>query len=56
MDKREMDKEAQRQRFIETARQLECDEDKERFKKKLDKIAKPKAKLKKGARTEVSGV
>lgn len=27
-------------RFIETARQLECDEDKERFEEKLKRIAK----------------
>ena len=32
----------QRERFIETARQLECDEDKERFEEKLGKIAKAK--------------
>jgi hypothetical protein len=30
----------QRERFIETARQLECDEDKERFEQKLKRIAK----------------
>ena len=29
----------QHQRFIETARELECDEDKERFEDKLGKIA-----------------
>ena len=29
----------QHKRFIETARQLECDEDKERFEEKLGKIA-----------------
>jgi hypothetical protein len=38
---------SQLDRFIETARQLECDEDKERFEEKLGKIAsvrpKPKA-------------
>ena len=33
---------SQRDRFIETARQLECDEDKERFEEKLGKIAKAK--------------
>jgi hypothetical protein len=32
----------QHQRFVETARQLECDEDQERFEKKLGKIASPK--------------
>jgi hypothetical protein len=31
--------EVQRQRFIETARALECDEDKERFEDRLGKIA-----------------
>ena len=41
---------AQFQRFLETARKLGCDEDKERFEKSLGKIAaykppkKPKAK------------
>ena len=30
------------ERFIETARQLECDEDQERFEKKLGKIARAK--------------
>ena len=35
-------KAAQHRRFVETARQLECDEDKERFEKKLGKIAKAK--------------
>jgi hypothetical protein len=30
---------AQHQRFIETARELECDEDKERFEEKLKRIA-----------------
>ena len=30
----------QRKRFIETARELECDEDKERFEEKLGKIAR----------------
>ena len=32
----------QHKRFIETARQLECDEDQERFEKKLGKIATAK--------------
>jgi hypothetical protein len=31
---------AQSQRFIETARALECDEDKDRFEERLRKIAK----------------
>ncbi len=41
----------QHQRFIETARALECDEDKERFEEKLKRIAtaKPKPKPKKPA-------
>jgi hypothetical protein len=30
--------------FIETARQLECEEDKERFEEKLGRIAKAKPK------------
>jgi hypothetical protein len=30
----------QKNRFIETARQLECDEDKERFEEKFGKIAR----------------
>ena len=34
---------AQRRRFIETARELECDEDKERFEEKLGRIAGAKA-------------
>ena len=34
--------EDQAKRFIETARQLECDEDKERFEEKLGRIAKAK--------------
>ena len=32
----------QHRRFIETARALECDEDKERFEAKLKRIAKAK--------------
>ena len=32
-------KDDQHKRFIETARELECDEDKERFEDKLGKIA-----------------
>lgn len=35
---------AQIDRFIETARKLECDEDTERFEAKLGKIAKAKPK------------
>ncbi len=34
----------QTERFIETARALECDEDKERFEAKLKRIAKAKPK------------
>jgi hypothetical protein len=36
----------QHQRFVETARQLECDEDQERFEKKLGQIVKVKAQKK----------
>jgi hypothetical protein len=32
----------QKQRFIEAARELECDDDKERFEERLKKIAKTK--------------
>ena len=42
--KRKAEDKAQHQRFIETARQLECDEDKERFEEKLKRIAKAKPK------------
>jgi hypothetical protein len=35
---------SQHERFVETARALECDEDKERFEEKLKKIAKAKPK------------
>ena len=41
---------AQLDRFRETARQLECDEDQERFEKKLGKIAKVKPGPKDGAK------
>ncbi len=34
----------QHRRFVETARELECDEDKERFEANLKKIATAKAK------------
>ena len=34
----------QHERFVETARQLECDEDKERFEAKMKRIAKVKPK------------
>jgi hypothetical protein len=34
---------AQQKRFIETARALECDEDKERFEAKMKRIAKARA-------------
>lgn len=37
----------QLERFKETARQLECDEDKERFEAKLKRIAKVKPEAKK---------
>lgn len=33
---------AQRKRFVETARALECDEDKGRFEEKLSRIARAK--------------
>jgi hypothetical protein len=48
---RSIDRE-QHRRFIETARQLECDEDKERFEEKLKRIAtaKPKPTPQKGRR------
>lgn len=36
------DQKAQRERFIDTARALECNEDKERFEEKLRQIAKAK--------------
>jgi pyruvate-formate lyase len=42
--KTENSKESQSDRFIETARALECDEDKERFEEKLKRIAKAKPK------------
>lgn len=35
---------SQRERFIEAARELECDDDKERFEGRLKKIAKAKPK------------
>jgi hypothetical protein len=38
--------ESQRDRFIDAARDLECDDDKDRFEKRLGKIAKAKAKPK----------
>ena len=34
--------ENQRDRFVEAARELECDDDKDRFEKRLGKIAKTK--------------
>ena len=37
--KNDLSEKPQAERFIETARQLECDEDKERFEDKLGKIA-----------------
>jgi hypothetical protein len=36
---------SQPERFIETARQLECDEDKEQFEEKLKRIAKVKPEM-----------
>ena len=42
--KQPKDTKPQLERFRETARQLECDEDQERFEKKLGKIAKAKPK------------
>jgi len=41
-DKRKQDQSDQAKRFIETARALECDEDKERFEAKLKRIASAK--------------
>jgi hypothetical protein len=43
-DKPASDPKEQIKRFIETARQLECDEDKERFEEKLKRIASAKPK------------
>jgi hypothetical protein len=37
------DQKAQHERFIDTARALECDEDKERFEEKLGRIARAKS-------------
>jgi hypothetical protein len=42
----------QHQRFIETARQLECDEDKERFEEKLKRIATATPKPKPSRKSE----
>jgi hypothetical protein len=42
MAKADKEGKPQSARFIETARQLECDEDKERFEEKLKRIAKAK--------------
>ena len=42
MTKAKPDTANQHKRFIETARELECDEDKERFEEKLKRIAKAK--------------
>jgi hypothetical protein len=39
-----VDGKSQHERFIETARALECDEDKERFEEKLRRIATAKPK------------
>jgi hypothetical protein len=45
---------SQHQRFIETARALECDEDKERFEEKLKQIAtaKPSSRKSKKAQSD----
>jgi hypothetical protein len=40
----EKSKQPQRDRFTEAARELECDDDKERFEERLKKIAKAKPK------------
>lgn len=55
MDKPVADKEAQRRRFIETARALECDEDEAAFDEKLKRIAqaKPSPKRKAGSKPRV---
>ncbi len=42
LPKRQAKNPAQHRRFIETARELECDEDKERFEEKLGQIARAK--------------
>jgi hypothetical protein len=49
MDKPDADKKTQHQRFIEAARDLECDEDEAAFDEKLRRIAtaKPKPRDKK---------
>jgi hypothetical protein len=49
MDKLDTDKKTRRLRFIETARELECDEDEAAFEDKLRQIttAKPKPRSKK---------
>jgi hypothetical protein len=44
MSKKQENPADQSRRFIETARALECDEDKERFEAKLKRIAKAKPK------------
>jgi hypothetical protein len=46
----------QHRRFVETARQLECDEDKERFEEKLKQIATAKPDRIAGAKSPKSGV
>jgi hypothetical protein len=40
---------SQPKRFLETARQLECDEDKERFEEKLGRTAAANPKMKAGS-------
>lgn len=44
MDKPDADKKTQHQRFVETARELECDEDEAAFDEKLRRIATVKPK------------
>ena len=46
--KSEPPKDSQRERLIEAARELECDDDKDRFEKRPGKIAKAKNGPKKG--------
>lgn len=46
MGKKLKDPRDQFARFVETARKLECDDDKERFEERLGKVAKAKPKPK----------
>ena len=56
MERKTLKDDNQHKRFIETARQLECDEDKERFEEKLKRIARvaPKPSVKSPEREEKS--